>query len=381
MSVPPLSVNSDDLVTVSTGKVEAKRVLSVQSHVCSGYVGNKAATFPLQLLGWNVDVVNTVQFSNHTGYGHTAGTRTTAADLKSIFGGLKSNGLLKAGRLLTGYIPGGEAVQVVGKLAQLIIQERDASSKDRLIYVLDPVMGDHGTLYVAESVIPIYRSLLHLATIVTPNQFEAETLASQQITTPQSLQELLQSLHKTYRIPHIIISSFTLATPFPASLLPGPPVRYIQKLSSLPIKEEQLWESYPLLYSVASTWDVEREELVETVVFQFPQIKGYFSGVGDLFSALTLAHYNPDTDATVARAASKALFSTQQVLLSTHLSLAENREEEENEGSDEEKDGEDRSRRVKRMRRRELRVVDLESRGDLTDGEGWNGQKVDLSSL
>jgi len=43
------------------------RVLSIQSHVVSGYVGNKAAVFPLQLLGWDVDVVNTVQFSNHSG--------------------------------------------------------------------------------------------------------------------------------------------------------------------------------------------------------------------------------------------------------------------------------------------------------------------------
>ena len=43
------------------------RILSIQSHVVSGYVGNRAATFPLQLLGHDVDVINTVQFSNHTG--------------------------------------------------------------------------------------------------------------------------------------------------------------------------------------------------------------------------------------------------------------------------------------------------------------------------
>lgn len=44
------------------------RVLSIQSHVVSGYVGNKAAVLPLQLLGFNVDIINSVQFSNHTGY-------------------------------------------------------------------------------------------------------------------------------------------------------------------------------------------------------------------------------------------------------------------------------------------------------------------------
>lgn len=58
------------------------RVLSIQSHVVSGYVGNKSATFPLQLLGFEVDAINTVQFSNHTGYGHWKGQVT----FKSYFG-------------------------------------------------------------------------------------------------------------------------------------------------------------------------------------------------------------------------------------------------------------------------------------------------------
>ena len=51
----------------------SRRVLSIQSHVVSGYVGNKSASFPLQLLGFEVDTINSVQFSNHTGY--SAGVR------------------------------------------------------------------------------------------------------------------------------------------------------------------------------------------------------------------------------------------------------------------------------------------------------------------
>ena len=50
-----------------------RKVLSIQSHVVSGYVGNKAAVFPLQLLGLDVDFINSVQFSNHTGYPSLAG--------------------------------------------------------------------------------------------------------------------------------------------------------------------------------------------------------------------------------------------------------------------------------------------------------------------
>ena len=52
----------------SPAQAVERRILSIQSHVVSGYVGNKSATFPLQLLGFEVDAINSVQFSNHTGY-------------------------------------------------------------------------------------------------------------------------------------------------------------------------------------------------------------------------------------------------------------------------------------------------------------------------
>lgn len=77
-------------------------MLSIQSHVASGYVGGKAAVFPLQVLGFNVDVVNTVQYSNHAGYRRLGGAKTTAADLDSIFDNMDKNGLLRQSRLLTG---------------------------------------------------------------------------------------------------------------------------------------------------------------------------------------------------------------------------------------------------------------------------------------
>ena len=77
----------------------SRRVLSIQSHVVSGYVGNKSAAFPLQvqilnicsfilikyfqLLGFEVDTINSVQFSNHTGY--TAGVRGQVVVLMKYF--------------------------------------------------------------------------------------------------------------------------------------------------------------------------------------------------------------------------------------------------------------------------------------------------------
>lgn len=98
-----------------------ERVLSIQSHVVFGYVGGKAAVFPLQCLGYDVDVcfpcyfytfpvtelyiykvVNTVNFSNHAGYGRSGGSKTTAAELNAIFESMEQNELLLPTRLLTG---------------------------------------------------------------------------------------------------------------------------------------------------------------------------------------------------------------------------------------------------------------------------------------
>ncbi|KAJ2174286.1 hypothetical protein GGF45_004172, partial [Coemansia sp. RSA 551] len=80
------------------------RILSIQSHVVSGYVGNRAATFPLQLLGHEVDVINTVQFSNHTGYNAVRGDRFSASHVLDLFDGLQTNGLDAYTHLLTGYM-------------------------------------------------------------------------------------------------------------------------------------------------------------------------------------------------------------------------------------------------------------------------------------
>lgn len=102
------------------------------SNACTDVSGNRAATFPLQVLGYDVDVINTVQFSNHTGYGHTNGYKVTAAQLDAIFEGLWTNGLVNYARVLTGYIPGAEALAAVSKQVQRMKKERGD-----LIYLLD----------------------------------------------------------------------------------------------------------------------------------------------------------------------------------------------------------------------------------------------------
>ena len=87
----------------SAGSMDApKRVLSIQSHVVHGYVGNRCAVFPLQLLGYEVDFINSVQFSNHTGYPLTRGGIMDGQQLRELVDGLRANGLLEYTHLVTG---------------------------------------------------------------------------------------------------------------------------------------------------------------------------------------------------------------------------------------------------------------------------------------
>lgn len=85
----------------------------------------------MQTLGYDVDVINTVQFSNHTGYGHTNGHKTTPEQLLAVFEGLFTNGLVGYSRVLTGYVPGAEALAAVGEQVKRLKEHKG------LIYLLD----------------------------------------------------------------------------------------------------------------------------------------------------------------------------------------------------------------------------------------------------
>ncbi|GLB41565.1 putative ribokinase-like protein [Lyophyllum shimeji] len=349
-----------------------ERVLSVQSHVVYGYVGGKAAVFPLQCLGYDVDVVNTVHFSNHSGYGRSGGTKATAAELNAVFESMERNELMVPTRLLTGYVPGAEGLSAVAGLARKL-----RSEKPDLIYLLDPVMGDSGKLYVAADVIPIYRELLPLATIISPNWFEVETLTNVRLDSLQSLRKAISILHDTYHVPHVVISSMPL-TRWLYEALP-PSVRP-------PTDEDQLLcitSSAPSSCSPSSAASAQAQ-LPTVHALCVPLLPGYFSGVGDLFSALLLAHFHrapstcisssisaspspspsahePPTSAgpptsPIAHAAAHALAVTQHILRLTHehaLTLPA----EQRLPSDDELDAAEPLRKIRRMRGRELRLV------------------------
>ncbi|KAJ7746795.1 Ribokinase-like protein [Mycena maculata] len=339
------------------------RVLSIQSHVVFGYVGGKAAVFPLQCLGYDVDVVNTVNFSNHSGYGRLGGTKTTAAELTQIFQGLERNGLLFPDRLLTGYVPGAEGLTAVAELVDKLKSEQPG-----LVYLLDPVLGDAGRLYVAPDVIPVYRRMLPLSTVITPNWFEVETLTDIELKDLPSLRRALTVLHEEYRVPNVVISSIPLAEwlkgALPSSLSAGldPDSKHLLCISS---------STTP---GASSTSEVH----AQTVQL----LPGYFSGVGDLFSALLLAHFVPNGASSgsgaVSRAASQALTKTHAMLRLTH-EHSKTLPEGDRQATDDEKDAADPLRKVRRMRGRELRLVQGQDilRGiglkDVRELEPWTG--------
>lgn len=151
-----------------------KTVLSIQSHVAYGYVGNRAAVFPLQRLGCDVIAVNTVQFSNHTGYGSWKGDVFSATHVQQVLDGVEERGALDAcDAVLSGYM--GDAA--MGSVILSAVARVKAAKADA-VYCCDPVMGDVGRGFFVRPGIPEFMRdhAVPAADVVTPNQFELEYL-------------------------------------------------------------------------------------------------------------------------------------------------------------------------------------------------------------
>src|SRR5271157_6302806 len=149
-------------------------ILSIQSHVVYGHVGNSAAVFPLQRLGREVWPLMTVQFSCHTGYAGWRGRAFDAGLIDECVAGLQAIGALsRCAGLLTGYLGKPE----IGAAVLRALESLRAATSEAA-YACDPVIGDVGRgAYVAAGVGEFFRDrALPLATIATPNAFELEWL-------------------------------------------------------------------------------------------------------------------------------------------------------------------------------------------------------------
>ena len=164
------------------------KILSIQSSVAYGHVGNSAAVFPLQRLGHEVWPVFTVHFSNHTGYGAWRGPLLEPDDVAAVITGIAERGVLSScDAVLSGYQGGAGIAEVI-----LSAVEQVKAANPAATYTCDPVMGNATSgCFVDPAIPPIIRErVVPKADLITPNQFELGFLTG---TTPLSLEETLSS--------------------------------------------------------------------------------------------------------------------------------------------------------------------------------------------
>ncbi len=165
------------------------KILSIQSAVAYGHVGNSAAVFPLQRIGVEVLPVYTVNFSNHTGYGAWRGPLIAPEDVREVITGIEERGVLgEVDAVLSGY-QGGEGI------GDVIIDAvaRVKAANPNAVYACDPVMGNAKSgCFVAPAIPELLRDrVVPVADIITPNQFELGYLTG---TSPDTLESTLASV-------------------------------------------------------------------------------------------------------------------------------------------------------------------------------------------
>lgn len=176
-------------------------ILSIQSHVAFGHVGNSAAVFPLQRIGHEVWPVHTVLFSNHPGYGSWKGQVLDAELIDDCVDGVAERGALNlCDGVLSGYVGAPETGAAILRAVKRVKAVNPAA-----LYCCDPVIGDVGSGVFVRPGVPEFfaRSAMAVADIFTPNQFELEWLSGNPVVGLSSLRAALDALHA--RGPRIIL--------------------------------------------------------------------------------------------------------------------------------------------------------------------------------
>jgi pyridoxine kinase len=176
-------------------------ILSIQSHVAYGHVGNSAAVFPMQRLGHEVWPIHTVQFSNHTGYGAWRGEVLPTSIIDECVEGIAERGVLAScDGILSGYMGLADTGEAI-----LRALARVKAANPRALYCCDPVIGDSGRgIFVRDGIPELIASrVLPAADIITPNHFELEFLSGNRIGSVAEARASLATLHQ--RGPKIIL--------------------------------------------------------------------------------------------------------------------------------------------------------------------------------
>ena len=227
-------------------------ILSIQSSVAYGHVGNSAATFLLMRMGVEVHPVLTVHYSNSTAYGTWRGPVLSVDDIREVILGIDERGALAdVDAVLTGY-QGSAAIGEAVLDAVALVRARNPQA----LYCCDPVMGDIGRgFFVASGIPEMYRDrIVPQADIITPNQFELEFLTGRPSSTLDELLTAADALRA--KGPRIVVVTSAATSDLSA-----------EEVSMLAVTADGAW--------VVST----------------PKLAPVFSGSGDITSAAFLASY------------------------------------------------------------------------------------------
>lgn len=186
-------------------------ILSIQSHVAFGHVGNASAVFPMQRLGVEVWPIHTVQFSNHTGYGAWKGRVFDGGMIEEVMEGIAERGVLPScDGVLSGYMGSADIGHAI-----LHSVERVRAANPKALYCCDPVMGDTGRGVFVRPGIPEFmrEQAVPAADIVTPNQFELELLTDIEIRTIADAHRAVEALRDAGPKVVLVTSLVTDETP------------------------------------------------------------------------------------------------------------------------------------------------------------------------
>jgi pyridoxine kinase len=186
-------------------------LLSIQSHVAYGHVGNAAAVFPLQRMGVEVWPIHTVQFSNHTGYGEWKGQVFDAGLIRDVVAGIEARGVLgECDGVLSGYMGGADIGEAI---LDAVAAVKTANPEAR--YCCDPVIGDVGRGIFVRPGIPEFMKAkaVPAADIITPNQFELDYLSGRASGTMAQACDALKAVHDLGPRAILVTSLHTTETP------------------------------------------------------------------------------------------------------------------------------------------------------------------------
>ena len=242
-------------------------VLSIQSHVAYGHVGNASAVFPMQRLGVEVWPIHTVQFSNHTGYGSWKGRVFDGPAIEDLVEGIAERGVLeRCDGVLSGYMGSADIGNAI-----LSAVARVRSLNPDALYCCDPVIGDVGRGVFVRPGVPEFmrEQAVPAADIITPNQFELDYLSG---LATQSLDDVKQAI--------AIVQGL------------GPKVMLVTSVET----KETPADSVDLIASAEGrTWRVRTPKLSLSV-----------NGAGDAIAALFFVHYARTRSAPTALAEAAA---------------------------------------------------------------------------